>query len=381
MSQLTREEVQRYSRHLMIPEVGMQGQEKLKAASVLIVGTGGLGSPISMYLAAAGVGKIGVVDFDVVDSSNLQRQVIHGSSQIGVLKVDSAAKRLKDINPYITIEEFPFYLNAANISEIGTSYDIIVDGSDNFATRYLLNDYCVFAHKPYVYGSIYRFEGQVAVFDAQKGPCYRCVFPAPPPVGLIPTCGEGGVFGVLPGTIGTMQATEVIKLILKIGATSYGNLYMYDALDLSLLKIQLRKNPNCAICGEKPTITTLEDTAVFCALHEENLKALSPDRQIKPRDLQQQLKNGEDMRVIDVRDPVELSIVQIPGAENIPYEKIIANQINLNSQEKMVFVCRNGVRSQRIVNKLIAEGYQNVFNLTGGTNAWVEKIDPSKYQY
>lgn len=381
MSQLTRAEVQRYSRHLMIPEVGMQGQEKLKAASVLIVGTGGLGSPISMYLAAAGVGRIGVVDFDVVDSSNLQRQVIHGSSQIGELKVESAAKRLKDINPYITIEEFPFYLNAANITEIGANYDIIVDGSDNFATRYLLNDYCVFAHKPYVYGSIYRFEGQVAVFDAQNGPCYRCVFPAPPPVGLIPTCGEGGVFGVLPGTIGTMQATEVIKLILKIGAASCGNLYMYDALDLSLLKIQLRKNPNCAICGEKPTITTLEDTAVFCALHEENLEALTPDRQIDPKDLQERLKEGQNIRVIDVRDPVELSIVQIPGAENIPYEKIIANQINLDPLAKMVFVCRNGIRSQRIVNKLIGEGYQNVFNLKGGTNAWVEKIDPKKFQY
>lgn len=381
MAQLTRAEVLRYSRHLMMPEVGMRGQEKLKAASVLIVGAGGLGSPIAMYLAAAGVGRIGLVDFDVVELSNLQRQIIHGDSRIGELKVTSAGERLKDINPYISIEEFPFYVSADNIMEIGANYDIIVDGSDNFATRYLLNDYCVFEKKPYIYGSIYRFEGQVAVFNAQEGPCYRCIFPEPPPPGMIPTCGEGGVFGVLPGTIGTIQATEVIKIILGIGTESSGNLFLYDALDLSLQKIQLRKNINCMICGEKPTINTLEDTAVFCGLHEEKLGSTSKEKQIYPKELKELLESKVDIKLIDVRDPAELAIVQIPGSENIPYEKIIANQVTFNPQDEMVFICRNGVRSQRIVNKLLAEGFEKVFNLKGGTNAWVEKIDPRQYQY
>jgi len=378
---LTQEEILRYSRHLMVPEVGLKGQEKLKLASVLIVGAGGLGSPISLYLVAAGIGKIGLVDFDVVDSSNLQRQILHGNSQIDKLKVDSAKLRLNDLNPLVEIQTFSDYISAENIEVIARQYDIIVDGSDNFATRYLLNDYCVLNQKPYIYGSIFRFEGQISVFDATKGPCYRCIFPTPPPPGLIPTCGEGGVFGVLPGTIGTIQASEVLKIILGIGEPAYGKLFLYDALDLSLQEIKLRKNPACSICGEHPTILNLKDTAVFCAVHEAVEMPIPMDWQLDPITLSMRIKSGEKICLIDVRDPVEREIVEIPGSVNITYERIISQMDELDKTTPLIFICRNGIRSERVVRRLRSQGFNNAYNLKGGTNGWVNSIDSSQMNY
>ena len=378
-AKLNQQEVLRYSRHLLIPQVGLSGQEKLKEASVLVVGTGGLGSPISLYLAAAGVGKIGLVDFDVVEDSNLQRQVIHTTSKIGVPKVESAKLFLQDLNPYIKIETFNVLLTADNIEMVAQDYQIIVDGSDNFGTRYLLNDYCVFKKKPYVYGSIFRFEGQVSVFDAKHGPCYRCIFPTPPPPGVVPGCGEGGVFGILPGTIGTYQATEVIKLILGIGNDLFGKLYLYDATDLSLQTIQLKKNPNCKICGDKPEIHTLQDTQFFCDLHgQEGL--LAPEWGWNVKQLQKVIQNNDKVRLIDVRDPVEREVVVIPNSENIPHERIKPEMIE-DEDTPVVFYCRNGLRSGRVVQRLRNAGNENVFNLLGGTNAWVKEVDPDSYLY
>lgn len=376
---LSQQEVLRYSRHLMIPQVGLSGQQKLKDASVLIVGTGGLGSPISLYLAAAGVGSIGLVDYDVVEDSNLQRQVIHSTKKIGIPKVDSAKQFLDDLNPFVKIETFNEMLSAENVERIGKNYQIIVDGSDNFSTRYLLNDYCVFNKKTYVYGSIFRFEGQVSVFDAQHGPCYRCVFPTPPPPGVVPSCGEGGVFGVLPGTIGTIQATEVIKLILGLDHNPFGKLYLYDAIDLSIQTIQLRKNPNCKICGAQPDILTLEDTEFFCELHDQE-SPLSLDWGWSVQKLKTSIDSGNKIRLIDVRDSVEREVVLIPNSENIPYERI-NSEMFADENVPVVFYCRTGVRSGRVVQKLRNSGFQNIFNLIGGTNAWVREIDPESFIY
>jgi adenylyltransferase/sulfurtransferase len=379
MSKLSQNEILRYSRHLLIPQVGLSGQEKLKNASVLIVGTGGLGSPISMYLAAAGVGKIGLVDFDTVDDSNLQRQVIHSTKKIGTPKVESAKQFLQDLNPFVEINTFNERLTSSNIERIAEDYQIIIDGSDNFSTRYLLNDYCVFKKKPYIYGSIFRFEGQISVFDAQNGPCYRCIFPTPPPPGIVPTCGEGGVFGILPGTVGTLQATEVIKLILGLSEDQFGKLYLYDAIDLSVQTIQLKKNPNCKICGNNPEINTLEDTEFFCNLHGmEN--PISPEWEWSVNQLKKLIDNGEVFRLIDVRDPIEREVVFIPESENIPFEQI-DNEIIQSDDSPVIFYCRNGTRSGRAVMKLRNAGFQNIFNLAGGTNAWVQEIDPESNLY
>ena len=378
-SKLNQKEILRYSRHLLIPQVGLSGQEKLKDASVLIVGTGGLGSPISLYLAAAGVGKIGLVDYDVVEESNLQRQVIHSTIKIGMPKVESAKQYLTDLNPFIEVETFNEMLSAHNIDRIGFGYQIIVDGSDNFSTRYLLNDYCVFNKKSYVYGSIFRFEGQVSVFDAQKGPCYRCIFPTPPPPGIVPTCGEGGVFGVLPGTIGTIQATEVIKLILGLSDNPFGKLYLYDAIELSIQSITLKKNPNCKICGKNPVIKNLDDTNIFCGLHDQE-SSLQPDWEWSVQMLKKAIELGEEIRLIDVRDPVEREVAVIPNSENIPYEQV-NNELVHNKNQPVIFYCRNGIRSGRAVRKFRNAGFQNVFNLNGGTNAWVKEIDPESYLY
>jgi len=376
---LSQQEILRYSRHLLIPQVGLSGQEKLKNASVLIVGAGGLGSPISLYLAAAGVGKIGLVDYDVVEESNLQRQVIHSTSKIGVSKVESARLFLQDLNPYITVETFNELLSSENIERIAEKYQIIVDGSDNFGTRYLLNDYCVFHKKPYVYGSIFRFEGQVSIFDAKHGPCYRCIFPTPPPPGVVPGCGEGGVFGVLPGTIGTIQASEVIKLILGLGDDSFGKLFLYDAIEVSIQSIQLRKNPKCKICGESPEILTLQDTQFFCDIHDQENLPL-PEWGWNVKQLNDAIKNNNEFRLIDVRDPVEREVVVIPNSESIPYEHINSDLIN-DVKLPVIFYCRNGIRSGRVVQRLRALGFQNVFNLVGGTNAWVREIDPDSFLY
>lgn len=376
---LSQQEVLRYSRHLLIPQVGLSGQEKLKDSSVLIVGMGGLGSPIALYLAAAGVGRMGLVDYDVVEDSNLQRQVIHSTNKIGIPKVSSAQQYLHDLNPFVKIETFNEMVSAENIESIAKNYQIIVDGSDNFSTRYLLNDYCVFHKKPYVYGSIFRFEGQVSVFDAQYGPCYRCIFPTPPPAGVVPGCSEGGVFGVLPGTVGTFQATEVIKLILDLDPPPYGKLHLYDAMDLSIQTIQLKKNPNCKICGTQPDILTLEDTQFFCELHEQENPSLA-EWGWSVQQLHQAVQSGQEIRLIDVRDPVEREVVFLPGSENIPYDNIKA-EIITNPDKPVIFYCRNGVRSGRVVQKLRNSGFKNIFNLIGGTNAWVREIDPESYLY
>jgi adenylyltransferase/sulfurtransferase len=378
-SKLSQQEILRYSRHLLIPQVGLTGQEKLKAAHVLIVGTGGLGSPISLYLAAAGVGKIGLVDFDVVEESNLQRQVIHSTKKIGIPKVESAKQYLEELNPFIELETFPEMVTAENIDRIANDYQIIIDGTDNFSTRYLLNDYCVFNKKTYVYGSIFRFEGQISVFDAQFGPCYRCIFPTPPPPGIVPSCGEGGVFGVLPGTVGTIQATEVIKLILGLSDNLYGKLYLYDAIDLSIQSIQLKKNPNCKICGSNPEITTLQDTEFFCSLHDQESIPM-PEWEWSSKQLKNTLDSGEKIRLIDVRDPIEREVVFLPASEIVPYEQINIETVR-NETVPVVFYCRNGTRSGRVVNKLRNSGMENVFNLAGGTNAWVRDVDPESYEY
>ncbi len=377
--QMTQEEVLRYSRHLLMPQVGLSGQVKLKNASVLIVGAGGLGSPISMYLAAAGVGKIGLVDFDAVDETNLQRQVIHSTSKVGMPKVESAKAFLEDLNPLIEIVPYLDLISSENIEEIAGDYQIIIDGTDNFSTRYLLNDYCVFTKKSYVYGSIFRFEGQISVFDAQHGPCYRCIFPTPPPPGIVPSCGEGGVFGVLPGTVGTMQATEVIKQILGIGENSIGKLFLYDAFDLTLQSIKLKKNPTCKVCGENPEIVTLEDTAFFCDTHLPE-ETFQQEWGWKVHDLKSAMDQGKRIRVIDVRDPIEREIVSIPKSENIPYERI-TNEIVQDNEIPVIFYCRNGIRSARATQKLRNAGLNNIFNLIGGTNAWVREIDKESFLY
>lgn len=376
---LSQQEVLRYSRHLLIPQVGLSGQEKLKESRVLIVGMGGLGSPIALYLVAAGVGTVGLVDYDVVEDSNLQRQVIHSTTKIGVPKVESAREYLHNLNPFVKIETFKEMISAENIERIGNNYQIIVDGSDNFSTRYLLNDYCVFEKKPFIYGSIFRFEGQVSVFDAQHGPCYRCIFPTPPPPGVVPGCGEGGVFGVLPGTVGTFQATEVIKLILGLDTSPYGKLHLYDAMDLSIQAIQIKKNPNCKICGNNPDILTLQDTEFFCDLHGQ--ESPSPaEWGWSVQQLKKAIDAGEDLRLVDVRDAIEREVVLIPDSENIPYERITSEVIS-NTNKPVIFYCRNGVRSGRVVQKLRNSGFKNIFNLIGGTNAWVREIDPESYLY
>jgi adenylyltransferase/sulfurtransferase len=383
LPELSQEEILRYSRHLLIPEVGLEGQRKLKAASVLIVGTGGLGSPISMYLAAAGIGRIGLVDYDVVDSSNLQRQVVHGTGRVGQLKVESARQRLLDLNPYIQVDTYNEVFSAENAWRIAADYGILVDGSDNFPTRYLLNDLAVLTGKPYVYGSIFRFEGQVSVFDARQGACYRCLFPDPPPPGIVPSCAEGGVFGVLPGTVGTLQASEVIKLILGIGNPLYNQLLLYDALDASLQTVHLRKNPKCRVCGEEPEITHLIDYEEFCGVPARDSKAglAGEEWDIEPREVQRRLNNKEAIQLVDVRDPVELQISSLPGAVLLPLGQLLQRITDLDPDQEIVLFCRTGVRSARALRLLVGQGFTHLHNLKGGINAWAEQVDPSMNRY
>lgn len=374
---LTPDELRRYSRHLLLPQVGLEGQRKLKAASVLIVGVGGLGSPIAMYLAAAGVGRLGLVDADVVDESNLQRQIVHGQRTVGRLKVESARERLLDLNPHIRVDVYPVRLTRDNALDILRPYDIVVDGTDNFPTRYLLNDACVFLGKPFVYGSIYRFDGQVSVFDARHGPCYRCLFPQPPPPHLVPTCGMGGVFGVLPGVVGTIQATEVLKLILGIGEPLIGRLLLYDALDMTFDTVQVPKNPKCPVCGEHPTITELIDYEAFCGVSP---TPAASDLEITPHDLARRLAAGEPLRVIDVREPHELAIARLPFAENIPLEQLWSRMDAFDKDTPLVFVCRSGERSRLAAEAFREEGFR-AWNLQGGINAWAREVDPTLRQY
>lgn len=376
---LNHAEILRYSRHLLIPEVGLSGQKKIKAASVLVIGTGGLGSPVALYLAAAGVGRIGLVDYDRVEASNLQRQVIHGTSQLGNLKVTSARQRMLDINPDIQVDVYNEPFTSANAMQIAQDYDILIDGTDNFPTRYLSNDVSVLLGKPNVYGSIYRFDGQVSVFDAREGPCYRCLFPEPPPPGLVPSCAEGGVLGVLPGTIGTLQATEALKLILGIGETLKGRLLLFNALDMSFDFVNLRKNPNCKICGPNPEVTELIDYEEFCGIpgHDHEEGSVGGDWDIEVGQLAEKLAQGEQIHLLDVREPHELEISRLEGADLIPLGQLAARLSELDSAEEMVVFCKGGTRSARALELLASAGFRKVKNLKGGINAWAREVDPS----
>ncbi len=379
LPELSHKEILRYSRHLLIPDVGLEGQKKIKAASVLIVGTGGLGSPVALYLAAAGVGRIGLVDYDVVDFSNLQRQIIHGESRLGDLKVDSARTRMLDLNPEIQIDVYNEVINSENAFRIAEPYDIIVDGTDNFPTRYLINDLCVLTGKPNVYGSIFRFDGQASVFDAQEGPCYRCLFPEPPPPGLVPSCAEGGVLGVLPGTIGSIQATETLKIILGIGETLVGRLLLYDALDLSFQTVQLQKNPECKVCGEHPEITGLIDYEAFCGMsaHDHDEGSAGDEWDITAAQLSSRLKENPHLHLIDVRESHEREISNLEGSELIPLGQFAARMNELDSAEDLVIFCKSGTRSTRALEILASAGFKKVKNLKGGINAWAREVDPS----
>ena len=373
---LTRDEILRYSRHLLIPEVGLDGQRKLKGSSALIIGTGGLGSPVALYLAAAGIGRIGLVDYDVVDSSNLQRQVIHGTSTVGKLKVESARDKLIDLNPDIQVDVYNEPYTSENALRIARDYDIILDGTDNFPTRYLTNDVAVFLGKPNVYASIYRFDGQVSVFYAKEGPCYRCLFPEPPPPGLVPSCAEGGVLGVLPGTIGTIQATEALKVLLGIGEPLIGRLLLYNALDMTFDFVKLKKNPNCRVCGPNADIKELIDYEAFCGVpshdHEEGSAGAIWD--ITAPELAERVKHNH-LKLLDVREPHELEISRLENAQNIPLGQLAARLSELDSAEEMVLFCKSGSRSARALELLVSAGFKKVKNLKGGINAWAKEVD------
>jgi adenylyltransferase/sulfurtransferase len=379
LPELSHEEILRYSRHLLIPEVGLDGQRKLKDASVLVIGTGGLGSPVALYLAAAGVGRIGLVDYDVVDFSNLQRQVIHGTSGLDTLKVESARERMLDLNPDIQVDVYNEPFTSENAMRIAEPYDLIIDGTDNFPTRYLVNDLCVLTGKPNVYGSIFRFEGQASVFYAEEGPCYRCLFPEPPPPGMVPSCAEGGVLGVLPGTIGTIQATEALKLILGIGDTLIGKLLLYNALDMSFDFVKLRKNPRCKVCNENPEVTELIDYEEFCGVpahdHEEGSAGEGWD--ITATQLKERLEEGNGIHLVDVREPHELEISSLDGADLIPLGQLASRMHELNSADEIVLFCKAGTRSARALEVLASAGFRKVKNLKGGINAWAREVDPS----
>jgi adenylyltransferase/sulfurtransferase len=379
---LTNDEVKRYSRHLVLPEIGMQGQRKLKAARVLVVGTGGLGSPVALYLAAAGVGTLGLVDFDVVDESNLQRQIAHGTSTIGKLKVESAKSRILDINPHIDVITYNEPLTSENALQLIARYDMVVDGTDNFQTRYLVNDACVLTGKPNVYGSIFRFDGQASVFAAKDGPCYRCLYAEPPPPGLVPSCAEGGVLGVLPGVIGTIQATEAIKLITGAGDPLIGRMLIYDALEMSFRTLKLRKDPNCAACGEHRTITQLIDYDEFCGVLP---KAATPTigvPEITVQELKHRLDDGLGNAVlIDVREPYEWDIVRIPNAKLIPKATVPDHFAELGQASEVFVHCRSGARSADVVQLMLESGFTNVRNVKGGVLAWAREIDPSLPTY
>jgi molybdopterin/thiamine biosynthesis adenylyltransferase/rhodanese-related sulfurtransferase len=397
LPKLTNEEIARYSRHLILPEVGYEGQQKLKAAKVLCVGTGGLGAPLALYLAAAGVGTIGLVDFDTVDASNLQRQVIHSTATVGKLKVDSAEIMLKGLNPNLNVVKYNTMLTSANALEIFKDFDIIADGTDNFQTRYLVNDACVLTGKPNAYGSIFRFEGQASVFATEEGPCYRCLYPEPPPPGLVPSCAEGGVLGILPGLVGVIQATEVIKLILGIGDSLIGRLLLVDALGMNFRTLKLRKNPECPACGKNPTVTELIDYDQFCGIAKPTsvgplevaqhaavggAAVVDGIPQISVKTLKQKLDAKEDVFVLDVREPHEYPIANL-GAPLIPVGSLESRlgEIAAAKDREIVVHCRSGARSQKAALVLKNAGFTNVSNLTGGILAWAEEIDPSMPKY
>jgi sulfur-carrier protein adenylyltransferase/sulfurtransferase len=379
---LSNEEVMRYSRHLIMPEVGMDGQLKLKQAKVLCIGTGGLGAPLGLYLAAAGVGRIGLVDFDSVDLTNLQRQILFGTSDIGRPKIEAATERLRNLNPDIQIDRFTTRLTSENALDLLKDYDVVVDGTDNFPTRYLVNDACVILGKPNVYGSIFRFEGQITIFGAPGGPCYRCLYPEPPPPGLVPSCAEGGVLGVLPGIVGAIQAAETLKLIIGRGQPLIGRLLLFDALAMRFRELKLRKNPECPVCGERRTITKLIDYAEFCGVRGEEAKspAQTTVPEIAPRELKSRLDRGDDLFVLDVREPHEYQICNL-GGHLIPLGELSRRVNELDSAREIVAHCRSGKRSAEAVEFLRSAGFRKVLNLKGGILAWSDEVDASVPKY
>jgi len=377
---LNNDEILRYSRHLIMPEVGMEGQQKLKAARVLCIGTGGLGSPLALYLTAAGVGTLGLVDFDVVDYTNLQRQIIHSTADVGRKKLDSAADKLKALNPFVNLRTFDTRLSSENALELFREFDIIADGTDNFPTRYLVNDACVLTGKPNVYGSIFRFEGQASVFATKDGPCYRCLYPEPPPPGLVPSCAEGGVLGILPGLVGVMQATEVIKLILGVGEPLIGRLLLIDALGMKFRELKLRKNPDCPVCGTHPTVTKLIDYNEFCGIRGEEKAVEVTTSDIQVEELKRRLDAGDNIYVLDVREPHEYQICNI-GGHLIPLNDLPNRLSELDKNSEIVAHCKMGGRSAKAVDLLRKSGFKNVRNMTGGILAWADRVDPRMPKY
>jgi molybdopterin/thiamine biosynthesis adenylyltransferase/rhodanese-related sulfurtransferase len=380
LEELSSDEILRYSRHLILPEVALEGQQRLKASRVLLIGAGGLGSPLALYLAAAGVGTIGLVDFDVVDVTNLQRQIVHGSKDVGRPKLESARDRLKDLNPHVHVEGFETRLTSENALEIVRDFDIVIDGTDNFATRYLTNDACVILGKPNVYGSIYRFEGQSSVFATEEGPCYRCLYPEPPPPGLVPSCAEGGVLGVLPGLVGTIQATEGIKLLLGIGEPLIGRLLLIDALSMQFRAMRLRKNPNCPACGTRE-IRELIDYDQFCGIGGDPLQDPHGIPEITPAELAAKQQRRDDFDLIDVREPHEWAIAKIPGARLVPLSAFTESLASFDSARDIVVTCKMGGRSAKAVRQLQAAGFKKVWNLAGGILRWSDDVDPSVPKY
>ena len=385
LPELSNDEIKRYSRHLIMPEVGVDGQRRLKAGSVLCIGAGGLGSPAAMYLAAAGVGRIGIVDFDVVDFSNLQRQIIHGTPDVGRPKLASAKDRLLALNPHIQVDTYEEALSSENAFRLFEPYDIILDGTDNFPTRYLVNDACVILGKPNTYGSIFRFEGQASVFGMKNGPCYRCLYPEPPPPGLVPSCAEGGVLGVLPGIIGVIQATEAIKLLTGVGEPLVGRFLLYDALKMRFRELKVPKDPDCPVCGTHPTVTKLIDYQQFCGIHpaspETAVNAVSNGFDITAVELKQRLDRGDKVRIIDVREPNEYQINRIPGSELIPLGELPRRYAELDPDDELVMHCKMGGRSAKAADFLRSVGFKHVQNLKGGILEWVDKVDPSQPRY
>ncbi|MBV9483173.1 MAG: molybdopterin-synthase adenylyltransferase MoeB [Acidobacteria bacterium] len=379
-AQLTNDEILRYSRHLIMPEVGMEGQQKLKAARVLLIGAGGLGSPLALYLTAAGVGTVGIVDFDVVDYTNLQRQIIHSTADVGRKKLESAGEKLKAINPFLNLCTFETKLTSDNALELFRNFDIVADGTDNFPTRYLVNDACVLSGKPNVYGSIFRFEGQASVFATEQGPCYRCLYPEPPPPGLVPSCAEGGVLGILPGLVGVIQATETIKLILGRGDPLIGRLLLIDALGMNFRELKLRKNPDCPMCGTHRSITRLIDYNEFCGIRGEEKAVDTGVAEVQVEELKRRLDAGEKIFVLDVREPHEYQICNI-GGYLIPLGDLPKRVNELDSSREIVAHCRSGVRSAKAVNFLRQVGFTKVSNLAGGILAWADRVDPTMPKY
>jgi molybdopterin/thiamine biosynthesis adenylyltransferase/rhodanese-related sulfurtransferase len=379
MTELSNEEIARYSRHLIMPEVTIEGQRNLKEGSVLLVGAGGLGSPAALYLAAAGVGRIGIVDFDVVDESNLQRQIVHDTSWLGKPKLESARARLSALNPHIAIETYETALGRDNALVIMQDYDVVVDGTDNFQTRYLTNDACYFLKKPNVYGSIFRFEGQAAVFWPGCGPCYRCLYPEPPPPGMVPSCAEGGVLGILPGVIGGIQATEALKILMGIGEPLTGRLLLYDALGMTFRQLKLRRSPDCPLCGENPTITELQDYVAFCGVEDAGI--YDGVEEISPAELKRRLETGEALEMVDVREPHEWEICRIEGARLVPLGTLPERLHEFDSSRTYVMQCKVGARSARAIGQLQQAGFKKLLNLRGGVNAWAREVDPTMPTY